>query len=89
MFEFKATAEMVMGSGFLVRSPNIIKASLPGHCPLPFRQWPAVGKSLKNHFLPVYFLMNAFLKPSIVSFLYLKSSKPYFFQIFNSQSLKI
>ena len=89
MFEFKATAETAMGSGFLVQSPNIIKASLPGHCPLPFWQWPAVGKSLKNHFLPVYFLINAFLKPSIVSFLYVKSSKPYFYQIFNSQSLKI
>ena len=45
VFEFMATARMAMGSGFLVLSPNIIKASLPGHCPLPFGQWPAVGKS--------------------------------------------
>ena len=45
VFEFTATAQMAMGSGFLVLSPNIIKTSLPGHCPLPFRQWPVVGKS--------------------------------------------
>ena len=42
VFEFMATAWMAMGSGFLVLSTNIIKASLPGHCPLPFRQWPTV-----------------------------------------------
>ena len=40
MFEFKATAEMAMGSGFLVRFPNIIKASLPGHCQKGNGQWP-------------------------------------------------
>ena len=34
----------IVGSGFLVLSPHVIKASLLGHCPLPFRQWGAVGK---------------------------------------------
>ena len=69
VFEFTATAQMAMGSGFLVLFPNIIKASLPGHCPLPFRQWPAVGEKLKKSLFPFYFLINAFPKPSIVSFL--------------------
>ena len=45
VFEFTATAQTAMGSSFLVLSPNIIKASLPGHCPLPFGQWPLRGKT--------------------------------------------
>ena len=45
VFEFMATARMMMGNGFLVLSPNIIKVSLPGYCPLPFRQWPLRGKT--------------------------------------------
>ena len=55
VFEFMATARMVMGSGFLVLSPNLIKARLPwqpymsgahgGHCPSPFGQWPRRGKT--------------------------------------------
>ena len=51
VFEFTATARMAMGSGFLVLSPSIIKASLPGHCPLPFRlSW--------EHVLFVYIIFS-------------------------------
>ena len=40
VFEFTATARTAMGSGFLFLSPNIIKASLPGHCQKGNWQWP-------------------------------------------------
>ena len=64
VFEFTATARMAMGSGFLVLSPNIIKASLLGHCPLPlFGSGPAVGKKLKkNHFFTSLFLNKCISK---------------------------
>ena len=66
----------------------IITGAYVGHRPSPFRQWPAARKCLKKQFLPLYFLINTFLQPSIVSFLYLKTAKHYFYQIFKSQSLK-
>ena len=62
MFEFKATAEMAMGSGFLVWSPNIIKASLPGHCPLPFRQWACGREKLKKSLFTSLFLNKCISK---------------------------
>ena len=59
-----------------------------GHRRLPYRQWPATGKTLKNLIFPLYSLIKAFLNNNTVSFSLFPTLKPYLYLIFNSQTLE-
>ena len=52
-----------------------------GHCRSPYRQWPATGKTLKNHIFPLYSLIKAFLNNNTVSFSLFPTLKPYLYLI--------